>query len=101
MKHTEGDWWMDRNREILADPMGYVKIGRVYPISETDNGRANGNLFIASKELLKSAKEFRDFLTVNLGDDELNDMRKHMIEQMPELNGILKQLMEAIKKAES
>lgn len=40
------NWWLDRNNEILADPMGMAKIGRVYAQGPNDDGRELGKRII-------------------------------------------------------
>jgi len=47
-------WWVDRNNEILCDPMGNFKIGRMYDISQRLSGKDVG------KEILKNLKQFQE-----------------------------------------
>lgn len=60
MKHKnkiiDGIWWIDRNNEILVDPMGMIKIGRIYPIGPENDGSGNGKLICASQDLLECVK---------------------------------------------
>ena len=61
-KHTPGPWWNSSSNEILGDPMGYIKIGRVFPISEKDDGSANARLVAAAPELLEALIVARKFI---------------------------------------
>lgn len=44
-------WWLDRNNEILCDPIGNIKIGRIYPLSQSNDGRATGKFIIKAAKL--------------------------------------------------
>lgn len=54
MKPTPGPWWFD-GREVMTVPRGDIKICKVHPISEDDDGSANGKLLAAAPDLLKYA----------------------------------------------
>lgn len=55
VKYTPGPWWYSRNDDsILADPMGMLKLAKVHPISQTDDGSSNGKLMAAAPEMLEA-----------------------------------------------
>lgn len=61
-KHTSGHWWIDRNNEILSDPIGSIKIGKIYPISESNRGEANAKLIVVAPELLHELIDCVEYL---------------------------------------
>lgn len=56
-KHTPGPWWFsEMSNDIFADPMGMLKLAKVNPINEKDDGSANGKLIAAAPDLLETLK---------------------------------------------
>lgn len=58
MKHTPAPWmYPSMSNEVMTAPSGDLKICRVYPISENDNGEANARLIAAAPELLEALED--------------------------------------------
>lgn len=108
--HTKGPWTIGKNGfEVVSKHHDGLHIKGSY---DTDSKKYYGGHLIcesvakcnipvisAAPELLQVAKEFRHFLTIDLHDKKLNEMRDGLLEKMPELKSILQKTNDAITKA--
>ena len=81
-----GGWWLDSHNEILSDPMGNVKIGKVYPVSMDNNGSGNGQVMAAAPAMLHALKK----IVKSIQAQDMEDKFGHTMSY----------LTDAIKKAE-
>jgi hypothetical protein len=56
---TPGPWWYD-GREIMTVPRGDIKICRIHPVTQKDDGSANARLIAAAPDLLEFLEELLD-----------------------------------------
>lgn len=55
IKHTPGPWWFD-GREVMTVPLGEIKVCRIHPVSQYDDGSANAKLIAAAPDLLDACE---------------------------------------------
>ncbi len=66
-KYTPGPWMNPAmSNEVMTVPIGEIKICKVFPVSEENNGAANARLIAAAPDLYKALSDY-----VNYGDSKI------------------------------